>query len=460
MYRIEEIKETMMFFLRRFVTVIVGCCFALVWTQYYSVVIINPFFRKGNWAVIVLYVVLYHLFTTLYGGYKIGTQRLTDIIYSNWLTLVLVNSVTYLQISLIGRKFMPLGIFSIVTAVQLALIFIWAYLANRAYFRMFAPKKLIFLYENDYPDDIINKFNARHEKFRIAGVYRLSQKDDEIFDLVAGADGVVIHNLAEKEAGKILKLCVENGISYYLLPSLSDILLRTSEIMYLFDTPLFMSKNEGLYFGQRIFKRLFDILCSLCLIIVFSPLIIIAAICIKLYDGGPVIYRQERCTQYARRFNIIKFRSMKVDAEKDGVARLAEEDDPRITPVGRIMRKYRIDELPQLFNILKGDMSFVGPRPERPEIIEQYKKIVPEFDYRLTVKCGLTGYAQVIGRYNTTPEDKLKLDLIYIQSYSLLQDFKILLMTIKSVITKDSTEGIKNGDNVASRTHKKEDKDH
>lgn len=452
MHKIEEIKETIMFFLQRSVTIIVGCCFALMWNEYYSEVIINPFFRKGNWAVIVLYIVLYHLFTTLYGGYKVGSQRLTDIIYSNWLSLVIVNSVTYLQISLIGRKFMPLGLFAIVTVIQLALISLWANIANRVYIRIFTPKKLIFLYNGNYPDNIINKFNARPERFHIAGIHKVGPEDNRILDLIAGIDGIVIYNLQDKGTAEILKLCVENGICCYLLPSLSDILLRTSEIMYLFDTPLFIVKNEGLYLGQRFFKRLFDVLCSLFLIMLFCPLIMITAVCIKLCDGGPIIYRQERCSQYGRRFNILKFRSMKIDAEMDGVARLSEEGDPRITPVGRIIRKYRIDELPQLFNILKGDMSFVGPRPERPEIIEQYKKIVPEFDYRLSVKCGLTGYAQVIGRYNTTPEDKLKLDLIYIQTYSLMQDFKILLMTIRSVLSKDSTEGIKSGENTATQT--------
>ena len=195
---------------------------------------------------------------------------------------------------------------------------------------------------------------------------------------------------------------------------------------------------------------------SVFLIVLFLPVMLIVSLCIKLYDSGPVLYRQQRCTQHGRRFNIIKFRSMKVDAEKDGVARLAEENDPRITPVGRVIRKYRMDELPQLFNILQGDMSFVGPRPERPEMIEQYKKTLPEFDCRLSVKSGLTGYAQVIGRYNTTPEEKLKLDLIYIQSYSLLQDFKILLMTIKSVLSKESAAGIQG---TADRAAMREEKD-
>jgi exopolysaccharide biosynthesis polyprenyl glycosylphosphotransferase len=443
LYRFEEFKETIMFLLCRSVTIIVGCCFAVLWMEYYSEAIMIPFFRKGNWAVMVLYVVLYHLFTSLYGGYKIGSQRTSDVIYSNWLSLVIVNAVTYLQISLIGRMFMPFVPFALVTALQFLLIFIWVHGASRIYFRMFTPKRLVLLYGNDYPAAVIEKFNAMTEEFRIAEVVEVLPENNAFIRMISGADGVVIYDLAEEKASAALKYCVEHGIRYYLLPSLSDILLKTSEIIYLVDVPLFMAKNDGLSFGERLFKRFFDILCSLILIALFSPLMLIVAACIKLYDGGPAIYRQERCTQHGRRFNILKFRSMKADAEKDGVARLAEEDDPRITPVGCFIRKYRIDELPQFFNILKGDMSFVGPRPERPEIIERYKKTIPEFDCRLSVKCGLTGYAQVIGRYNTTPEDKLKLDLMYIQSYSLLQDFKILLMTIKVVLSKERSAGVK-----------------
>lgn len=440
-YRTEEIKAALMYLLRRSVTLITGFCFALLWTQYYSVVIINPFFRKGNWAVIVLYFVLYHLFTTLYGGYRVGSQRLTDIVYSNWLTLFIVNSVTYLQISLIGRKFMPIGLFLLVTVLQLLLILLWANIANRIYFRLFDLKKLIFFYGNEYPENIINKFNARPEEFSLSDIRRIPPDDDMLLTSLSGAYGAVVYDLPDEKASAILKLCLDRGIRCYVIPSLGDILLRTTEIIYLFDIPLLMAKNEGLHMGQRFFKRFFDIVCSIILIALFSPVMLLVSLCIKLYDSGPVIYMQERCTQHGRRFNIIKFRSMKVDAEKDGVARLAEENDPRITPVGRIIRKYRMDELPQLFNILHGDMSFVGPRPERPEIIEQYKKTLPEFDCRLSVKSGLTGYAQVLGKYNTTPEEKLKLDLIYIQTYSFILDIKIILMTIKVIFSKRSTQG-------------------
>ena len=169
---------------------------------------------------------------------------------------------------------------------------------------------------------------------------------------------------------------------------------------------------------------------------------LITAICIKLSDGGPVLYSQIRCTRDRREFRILKFRSMKVDAEKDGVARLASKDDNRITPIGKFIRAVRIDELPQLFNILKGDMSFIGPRPERPEIIDQYMDEMPEFAYRMRVKAGLAGYAQVYGKYNTTPYDKLKLDLIYIENYSVWMDIKLMILTLKILLQPETTQGV------------------
>ena len=183
---------------------------------------------------------------------------------------------------------------------------------------------------------------------------------------------------------------------------------------------------------------------------------LIAAIAVKAYDGGPVLYSQKRLTKDGKVFSVYKFRSMIVDAEKDGV-RLAGKKDDRITPVGKVLRKLRLDELPQIINILKGDMSFVGPRPERPELTKKYCETMPEFSYRLKVKAGLTGYAQVMGKYNTTPYDKLKLDLMYIEHQSIWLDLKIILMTIKTVFVPDATEGVAN--ELPELTHRQDQKE-
>lgn len=213
--------------------------------------------------------------------------------------------------------------------------------------------------------------------------------------------------------------------------------------MNLFDSPLLLSKNDGLQIEQKIVKRLLDIAISAVGLLITSPLFLLIAISIKCTDRGPVFYKQKRLTQGGKEFKIYKFRTMIQDAEKGGRAVLARDEDDRILPVGKILRRLRLDELPQLWNILKGDMSMVGPRPERPELMAEIVEEIPEFVYRLKVKAGLTGYAQVYGKYNTTAYDKLKLDLTYIRNYSIFLDLKLILMTPKVMFLKESTEGVK-----------------
>ena len=230
--------------------------------------------------------------------------------------------------------------------------------------------------------------------------------------------------------------------STYSVPKISDILLKSSDELNLFDTPLFLSRNIGLTIEQQWLKRLEDIVVSALILVLFLPVFLIAAIAIKCTDGGPVLYKQDRLTMGGKIFQIYKFRTMVVNAEELSGPVLASERDPRILPIGRFLRATRLDELPQILNILKGEMSLVGPRPERPELAAEIEKNIPEFLYRLKVKAGLTGYAQVYGKYNTTAYDKLKLDLMYIRKYSLLLDFKLIIMTPKIMLLKESTEGV------------------
>lgn len=204
--------------------------------------------------------------------------------------------------------------------------------------------------------------------------------------------------------------------------------------------PAFVFKNEGLSIEQVIVKRSIDIIFSFVGILLTSPVLLVIALLIKLYDRVPIFYRQIRYTQNMKTFKILKFRSMVVDAEKNG-AKLTTVNDERITPIGKILRKTHIDEFPQFFNILKGDMSLVGPRAERIENVHFYSSLMPEFCYRMKVKAGLTGYAQIYGKYNTVFTDKLKMDLDYIENFSVLLDIKILLATIKVFFIKDNTEG-------------------
>ena len=263
-----------------------------------------------------------------------------------------------------------------------------------------------------------------------------------ISDRMAEYDAVIIGDMPSHERNLILKYCYEVGVRSYSVPKISDVLLRSSDELNLFDTPLLLSRNIGLSIEQQWMKRVEDIIIACMMLILFSPIFLIAAIGIKCTDHGPVFYKQERLTKDGKHFMIYKFRTMVVDAEKLSGPVLATEKDPRILPVGRLLRATRMDELPQILNILRGEMSVVGPRPERPELSAEIEMKIPEFCYRLKVKAGLTGYAQVYGKYNTTSYDKLKLDLMYIRQYSLLLDMKLILMTPKIMLMKESTEGV------------------
>ncbi len=227
----------------------------------------------------------------------------------------------------------------------------------------------------------------------------------------------------------------------YFTPKISDIIVRGADELNIFDTPLYLCRNMGIPGWERCIKRGFDILLSLFALIVFSPVFLFTAIAIKLEDHGPVFYKQERVTLGGNKFWILKFRSMIVNAENDGKPHPAGEKDDRITKVGHIIRACRVDELPQLINILTGEMSIVGPRPERTEHVEKYTAEIPEFSFRHKVRGGLTGYAQVYGKYNTTALDKLKMDLTYIMNYSPLLDVQIIFETLKILFMKESTEG-------------------
>ena len=256
----------------------------------------------------------------------------------------------------------------------------------------------------------------------------------------------------------ILKYCIKQHIQVYVVPRVGDVLMSGAKQIHMFHLPMLRTGRHNPQPEYLFFKRLADILISGAATIILSPIMIVTAIAIKAYDRGPVFYSQTRLTKDGKEFGVLKFRSMKVNAEKDGVARLSSgENDPRITPVGRFIRKCRIDELPQLLNILKGDMTIVGPRPERPEIAEEYEKVMPEFRLRLQAKAGLTGYAQVYGKYNTTPYDKLLMDLMYISHANLLDDLLIMFATVKILFMPESTEGVAEGQTTALQETKDTD---
>ena len=324
----------------------------------------------------------------------------------------------------------------------MAISALFTYIVTNLYNNIFQPWKILLIYGDRPAEGLVNKVETRRDKYAIYDSVNISEGIEVIARKMKDFQAVIIGDISAVERNDILKYCYANKVRAYVVPKISDIILMGADRIHIFDTPFMLSKGYTLSFDQLLAKRALDLMLAVPAFIITSPVMLITAVAVKLYDGGPVLYKQVRLTRHDRKFEIYKFRSMVVDAESDGIAKLARENDDRITPVGRIIRATRIDELPQLFNILKGDMSFAGPRPERPEIMEEYCKEIPEFAFRTRVKAGLTGYAQVYGKYNTTPYDKLKLDLFYISNYSMWTDIKLILMTLKIVLKKDATEGV------------------
>ncbi len=424
--------------------------FGIMWYTDYADTLVLPFWRRGNWAVIGMYALIIFLITKLFGGYRVGFLRIMDVLYSQILSLICANAVAYLEICIICRDYInPIHILEM-TGGEAMVIVAWVFGCRLIYTKCYPPRNLLLVYGYKTPTEFIDKMNARKDKYVIQDKIHVSEGEEIIKEKILNYDGIILCETKAYIRNELVKYCFANDVRTYIVPKLSDIILLGSEGIHLFDTPLLLSRNQGLAGEDMIFKRTMDIIVSLLMILIFSPFMIIIALAIKLCDGGPIIYKQDRLTLGGRVFKMYKFRSMYVDAKHQGT-RLTRKNDDRITPVGRVIRAIHFDELPQLFNILKGDMSVVGPRPETPAIAEQYRAEFPEFDFRLKMKAGLTGYAQVYGKYNTTPRDKVKLDLTYYERYTIWLDMKLILLTFKILFQKENTEGIDENQTTAMR---------
>ena len=358
------------------------------------------------------------------------------------MAIVLSNICIYLVIILLTADISCIGAIIWMTLFQVIIVIVWNVLSYKLLSYLFPPRKLLLLYDSYSPTNFENKVRVRSDKYEIAKILPWQSFQDllESKELYS-YEGVVLFDIHASARNRILKDCYYHSVRVYSTIKISDILMRNAEELNLFDTQLALIREYELTFEQRFMKRMMDIIISLLALIILSPLMLIVALCIKIYDGGTVFFTQERYTKDFKKFKIHKFRSMIMDAEKPGQVIPAVEHDPRITPIGKFIRATRIDELPQFIDILVGNMSLVGPRPERIEHVNKYCKEVPEFGMRLKVKGGLTGYAQVYGKYNTSAYDKLKLDLSYISNYSLMLDLKIILLTLRTIFSKESTEG-------------------
>ncbi len=426
-------------------SVMITLPFVLCWYWYYADRIVSPFYAKGDFMLIALYLLLYIVFGRVYDAFYMSIHEVSEIICGQLLAAGISDGFIYIVICLLSKGFpnvLP-GLAALMgQAVMSAL---WAVLARKWYFRTFPPKPTAVIYdERSGLDNLIAEYGL-DKKYDIQIT---AQVEECLADLscLDKSSVVFLSGVHSHDRNIILKYCVANGIDIFVIPRIGDVIMSGARSMHMFHLPILrvgrcMAQPEYL-----LLKRMMDIVISLLGLVITSPILLITAIVIKATDGGPVFYRQTRLTRNGATFSILKFRSMRIDAEKDGVARLSTGvNDDRVTPVGRIIRRFRIDELPQLWCVLRGQMSIVGPRPERPEIAAQYEQTLPEFGLRLQVKAGLTGYAQVYGKYNTPPYDKLQMDLMYISHLSIVEDVRILLATVKILFTLVSTEGVEKG---------------
>ncbi len=423
----------------------------VVWRNAYDDM--GSFAYKGKYVLMGIYAVLTYIFFQNSECTMFGQLHRMDLIIGQIISLFLVNFVTYFQLCLIGNAMLSpvpiLILFGLEIVIAVALILVYTTL----YHKLYAPHDMLMIFGNERGVGLKIKMDARRDKYNISKLISVDEGFDAICQEIRNHDAVILTDVPAQLRNDILKFCYRYRVRTYVAPKLTDIMIRGAKNNTLFDTPLLLVKGTGLTPAQRVAKRAMDILLCSIAMIVAAPVMLIVAASIKLEDGGPVFYKQKRMTRGGREFDILKFRSMIVDAEKYAGAVLATGDDPRITKVGKVIRATRLDEIPQILNILKGDMSIVGPRPERKVIADEYYKEIPEFAYRLKVRGGLTGYAQIYGKYNTSPYDKLRLDLMYIENYSLMMDIKLIILTLRIIFSKDSTEGI----DVAAENQKKAD---
>lgn len=430
--------------------------FGLCWMQYYDAVNFIPE-RAGYLAAgSAVFFVLLLLFARVYDMYAIGSARVSHIIYSHGLAFVILDIFIYVVAFLISFRFInPLPII-ILFVCHMAWSVIWSIFENWLYFKVSPPRKTVIIYTDESELYKLDEMKRLGKKFDVINKISVDVGEKMLFEQIENAEIVFLISVESELKNSIIKECIPRNVQCYVLPRVSDIIMRGADRMHTFSVPFLRVQKVQGDLEYLLIKRAFDIIASLLAIIILSPAMLIIAIAIKIQDGGSVLYKQTRLTKDGKLFKVLKFRSMIENAEKDGVARLSTENDDRITPVGKVIRKIRFDELPQLFNILKGDMTFVGPRPERPEIAQQYEKEIPSFSLRLQVKAGLTGYAQVYGRYNTAPYEKLKMDLMYINNMSLGEDIKLMFATVKILFMSESTEGVAQGQVTAVHTEEKQ----
>ena len=421
--------------------------FFFIWLFFYNDFTFETYKLYGATASLIIYIIIYSVFCNIYKAFRIASTNIGEATFSQIISYGFADVILYVECCLINNHYVNILPGLVIACVQGAGSALIIFFTKRYFMHHVEPRTTIIIYGNEVEYESAKNFNDRllykyKHLFKIEHI--ISENDFDKMGIeeneMSQTDIFIMYEVSSKKRSAYMKLFSEKRKVFYYTPRIEDFLLVGSTYKQLLDTPLMKYDYSYERSGWSGVKRILDILLAIIMLVVFSPVFLITAIAIKIEDHGPVFYKQERCTIDERVFKIIKFRSMVVDAETSGVKPCTGRD-PRVTKVGRVIRKCRIDELPQLYNILKGEMSFVGPRPERVEHVRQYTETIPEFKYRTRVKGGLTGYAQIYGKYNTSAYDKLRLDLMYIETQSFLVDLKILILTFRTMFQSESTEG-------------------
>jgi len=418
--------------------------FLICWTLYYEPRTTTVGSKQVSVLVMIIFFLICYYFGQRLDCFRVSILQIRDVIFGEVLATMITDIVMYILIWMLSIHLPNLIPGLITWGGQCVIGVIWAYVMHQSYFSTHPPLRTIVIYDERMGMENLIHTYGLEKRFNIKTVYPVESIMDKL-EVMEEFDAAFLCGIHSRERNIILKHCISHKIKLFMIPRIADVMMRGSEQIHMLHLPILKTQRYKPSIEYQIIKRTMDIVVSGIATIVLSPLFLITAIAVKS-DGGPAFYKQKRLTKDGKVFEILKFRSMRVDAEKySGAVLSAGENDPRITKVGRIIRACRLDELPQLLNILKGDMSLVGPRPERPELQKEIEKEVPEFGLRLQAKAGLTGYAQVYGKYNTTFYDKLLMDLMYISKPSILEDFTIMLATVKILTSKESTEGVGEG---------------
>lgn len=447
------LRDLVMHLIKLLDVVLVTTVYGLVWWNFYANHMPGSTGHLEKVAYIVAFLVLFTMFGRTYDAFRISMHRIREIVYSQILSAALTHIMLFVLCWFMMNRFPPVLPLVLAFGAQIIIILLWSWFATKWYFILYPAKRTVVIYDVRQGIEYLVKEYRMTRKFDIVDIVSVKECLDGDLHVLDNAEVAFLSGVHSHDRNIILKHCVANNIVTYVIPRVGDVIMSGAHRVHMFHLPMLRVGRYHPSPEYRIIKRAFDIVSSGLVLLIASPIMLVTAIAIKVTDGGPVFYKQRRLTKDGRVFEVLKFRSMRVDAEKDGVARLSSGDnDDRITPVGRFIRKVRLDELPQLINILQGSMSVVGPRPERPEIAAEYEKELPEFRLRLQAKAGLTGYAQVYGKYNTTPYDKLQMDLMYISKPSLAEDLRIIFSTIKILFQSESTEGVAEGQITAAET--------